>query len=267
MQLSLRREGAEDALKEYRAEVEQAEREIERVREEGAVLEKQFVKDVVNPINTEDKELGELVLKAYRKRSEMHDLADHGLQAEDMERAHEHVQAALEHDETVETHQAQLGAMQEELKRLEDASQQIDQSIDTAEGELEALETRMDKATSNLDITLSVKQGQVEVEQAAVVTDYSDAVVVEKEAIERLNGAIETRGNTKIKVLHEIKDFRKGIHELQWENQRLDLEDEDMLQRTKDLQLLRVTKSLQGIIKGGSALVSARPSLSCSLLL
>ena len=47
------------------------------------------------------------------------------LQAEDMERAHEHVQAALEHDETVETHQAQLGAMQEELKRLEDASQQV----------------------------------------------------------------------------------------------------------------------------------------------
>ena len=38
---------------------------------------------------------------------------------------------------------------------------------------------------------------------------------------------------------------------LQWENQRLDLEEEDLLQRTKDLQLLRVTKSLQGIIKGG----------------
>jgi Tfp pilus assembly protein PilF len=102
-----------------------AERDMEGVREEGAVLEKQFVKDVVNKMNGEDKELGELVLKAYRKRSEMHDLADHGLQVEDMERAHEHVQAALEHDETVESHQAQLGAMHEELKRLEDSAQQV----------------------------------------------------------------------------------------------------------------------------------------------
>jgi len=55
----------------------------------------------------------------------------------------------------------------------------------------------------------------------------------------------------KIAVLHEIKDFRKGIHELQWNNQRLDLEEEDLLQRTRDLQLLRVTKSLQSVIKGG----------------
>ena len=31
--------------------------------------------------------------------------------------------------------------------------------------------------------------------------------------------AISTRGNDKIAVLHEIKDFRKGIHGLQWENQ------------------------------------------------
>ena len=66
---------------------------------------------------------------------------------------------------------------------------QIYQSIDTAEGELEALEARMAKASFNLDTTLSVKQGQLEVEQAAVVTDYSDAVVVEKEAIEMLNGS------------------------------------------------------------------------------
>ena len=69
--------------------------------------------------------------------------------------------------------------------------------------------------------------------------------------IEACNGAITARGDDKIAVLHEIKDFRKNIHELQWNNQRLDLEEEDLLQRTRDLQLLRVTKSLQSVIKGG----------------
>ena len=31
-------------------------------------------------------------------------------------------------------------------------------------------------------------------------------------------------------VLHEIKEFRKGIHGLEWDNLRLDLEEEDLLQ-------------------------------------
>jgi hypothetical protein len=120
---------------------------------------------------------------------------------------------------------------------------------------------------SDLDLTLSIKQGQVEVEQAAVVTDYSDALVVERTLIEMHNTAIETRGNDKIGVLLEIKDFRKGIHGLQWDNQRLDLEEEDLLQRTKDLQLLRVTKGLQSLIKGGDSSKDASEAASLEKLL
>jgi hypothetical protein len=122
-------------------------------------------------------------------------------------------------------------------------------------------------ANSDLDLTLSIKQGQVEVEQAAVVSDYSDALVVERTLIEMHNTAIETRGNDKIGVLHEIKDFRKGIHGLQWDNQRLDLEEEDLLQRTKDLQLLRVTKGLQSLIKGGDSSKDASEAASLEKLL
>lgn len=46
----------------------------------------------MNPVNVNNKELGELVLKAYRKRAEMHELMDHGLQEDELARAHEHVQ-------------------------------------------------------------------------------------------------------------------------------------------------------------------------------
>lgn len=141
------------------------------------------------------------------------------------------------------------------------------QSINAAEAELDALESRMRFANSDLDLTLSIKQGQVEVEQAAVVSDYSDALVVERTLIEMHNTAIETRGNDKIGVLHEIKDFRKGIHGLQWDNQRLDLEEEDLLQRTKDLQLLRVTKGLQSLIKGGDSSKDASEAASLEKLL
>jgi len=166
----------------------------------------------------------------------------------------------------LEEQQVHLESMHAELEQLDSAAQQVQQSIDAAEAELEALELRMGCANSDLDLTLSVKQGQVEVEQAAVVTDYSDALVVERSLIEMHNTAIERRGSDKISVLHEIKDFRKGIHGLQWDNQRLDLEEEDLLQRTKDLQLLRVTKGLQSLIKGGDSSKDATEAASLEKL-
>ena len=48
-----------------------------------------------------------------------------------------------------------------------------------------------------------------------------------------------------------IKDFKKGIYELQWENKKLQMEAEDLIEKTKELQLLRVTKNLQSILKHG----------------
>ena len=265
-ELFQRRNAAMQALDDYQQEVQGVEADVQATRDEGALLERQLIKEVVNGINVNNKELGDLVLRAYKKRSEMHELLDHGLAEDELERAHEHLQQAREHDALLEEQQVHLESMHAELEQLDSAAQQVQQSIDAAEAELEALELRMGCANSDLDLTLSVKQGQVEVEQAAVVTDYSDALVVERSLIEMHNTAIERRGSDKISVLHEIKDFRKGIHGLQWDNQRLDLEEEDLLQRTKDLQLLRVTKGLQSLIKGGDSSKDATEAASLEKL-
>jgi hypothetical protein len=45
------------------------------------------------------------------------------------------------------------------------------------------------------------------------------------------------------------QDSRKGIHKERWENERLDLEEEVLVQKMKELQLLRVTKELQTLLK------------------
>ncbi len=39
---------------------------------------------------------------------------------------------------------------------------------------------------------------------------------------------------------------------LEWENQRADMEAEDLVERTKEFQLLRVTKDLQGTRRAAS---------------
>lgn len=103
----------------------------------------------------------------------------------------------------------------------------------------------------NMESLFELKQGQVEVPQAPVVTDYTDAVLVHRSVVEKLNEAIASLGSAKVDALREMKEYRKGIHALEWENKMLDFQAEDLVIRTRDIQLLRVTKQMQEYIRGG----------------
>jgi len=85
-----------------------------------------------------------------------------------------------------------------------------------------------------------------------VVTDYSEAVFIHRGTVKRLNVDIKKLGGEKVVILKEVRDFRRGIALLQWENTRSDMMADDLTQRVSDLQLLRVTKDLQGKMKGGA---------------
>eukprot|EP01105_Mastigella_eilhardi_P012420 TRINITY_DN2847_c0_g1_i2.p1 TRINITY_DN2847_c0_g1~~TRINITY_DN2847_c0_g1_i2.p1 ORF type:complete len:1233 (-),score=406.96 TRINITY_DN2847_c0_g1_i2:217-3915(-) len=105
--------------------------------------------------------------------------------------------------------------------------------------------------TQNLEMLFKLKQGQVEVEQAAVVTSYEDCVVLESSIIEQLNAQIRFLAKEKVKLLTEMKNTKKGIKKKKWENQGLEMQVEDLQEKTKFFQLLRVTKALQEFLKGG----------------
>merc|ERR1712113_841137 len=96
-----------------------------------------------------------------------------------------------------------------------------------------------------------LRQGQVEVPQAAVVTDYSDAVVIDQEVVESRNRRILELGKSKVSTLETIKDFRKQLSLIHWEHKMLALQTTDLEERTKDVHMLRVTKGLQSLLKGG----------------
>lgn len=103
----------------------------------------------------------------------------------------------------------------------------------------------------NCEVLFKLKQGQVESEQSAVITDYSDSLLVNRQDIDKLNGVIRGLGNTKVAWLEDIKVSKKQKQKKQWENVKLDMMAEDLAERSKYFQLLRVTKQLQEIIKGG----------------
>merc|ERR1712190_18947 len=109
----------------------------------------------------------------------------------------------------------------------------------------------MDRELYDIEILFKLKQGQVEVPQAAVVTDYSDAVVIDNEVVESRNRRILELGSEKVGTLGVIKEFRKKLSLIQWEYKMLRMQTTDLEERTKDVHMLRVTKGLQSLLKGG----------------
>merc|ERR1712039_591855 len=109
----------------------------------------------------------------------------------------------------------------------------------------------MDRELYDIEVLFKLRQGQVEVPQAAVVTDYSDAVVIDQEVVESRNRRILELGKSKVSTLDTTKVFRKKLGLLQWEHRMLAMQTLDLEERTKDVHMLRVTKGLQSLLKGG----------------
>jgi len=122
---------------------------------------------------------------------------------------------------------------------------------DRLERELREHKELMNRELYDIEILFKLKQGQVEVPQAAVVTDYSDAIVIDQEVVESRNRRITDLGKDKVHILTKIKEFRKSLSLLDWEHEMLALQTTDLEERTKDVHMLHVTKDLQSLLKGG----------------
>lgn len=146
---------------------------------------------------------------------------------------------------------AVLNEMQGFLSYLQRECDDARAEYERLQRELHEHKDLMDRELYDIELLLKLKQGQVEVPQAAVVTDYSDAIVIGKEVVESRNHRIIEIGKQKVNVLNQTKEFRKNLNLLQWELDMLALQTTDLEERTKDVHMLRVTKDLQSLLKGG----------------
>jgi WD40 repeat protein len=137
-----------------------------------------------------------------------------------------------------------LAHYQRERDEAKNACEQI-------KAELEDHKELMNRELYDIEILFKLKQGQVEVPQAAVVTDYSDAVVIGNQVVESRNQRILELGKDKVGTLETTKEFRKKLNLIHWEHKMLAAKTSDLEERTKDVHMLRVTKDLQRLLKGG----------------
>jgi len=137
------------------------------------------------------------------------------------------------------------------LSYLQQERDEAQADYDRLQLELSEHKHLMDRELFDIEILFKLKQGQVEVQQAAVVTDYSDAVVIDKEVVESRNRRILQLGKEKVGTLDTTKEFRKKLNLIHWEHKMLAMQTLDLEERTKDVHMLRVTKGLQSLLKGG----------------
>lgn len=116
---------------------------------------------------------------------------------------------------------------------------------------LEDLEERVASLLRDLDMWFELKQGQVEVDQSAVGTDSTDARVLNVGVVQAFNTEITGMGGEKVAILEQLKQAKSEMHRNEWLNERADLMLRNMELKIKELQLLRVTRSLQTNLKKG----------------
>lgn len=153
-------------------------------------------------------------------------------------------------------------AKEEELTKNQAWQQELLTELGVAEGEERHLRERQvageeecqvkwEQAKDSLYNALMVvemKQGRVEVAQSPMGM-FEKAALIERGIVENLNDEIRKRGMDKVRVLERRKSVRQGIIKLEWMNKEADMKIEDISDRMKELQLLRLTKDLQAKLR------------------
>jgi len=151
-----------------------------------------------------------------------------------------------------------LAVMSDQIKDMNLKFAKICKDDETANTKKSSLAEKLDglyeeqrRGKFNMDVLFSLKQGQVEVEQAAVVTDFSDSIMIHRGVVDDVNASIRKLWAEKLEIMKESKSVRGEFAKQKWEQERLDMTFEDLTEKTREFQLQRVTKSLQELIKSG----------------
>ena len=105
---------------------------------------------------------------------------------------------------------------------------------------------------SDVEVIVTSRQGQDEVDKDAVLTNYDEAIIIPTSIVGKFNFRVKELGAEKISVLGRKKEFRRKINTIDWDANHLSLEAKHLEEYFTDLQLMRVTRELQEVIREGA---------------
>ncbi|XP_018552334.1 LOW QUALITY PROTEIN: cilia- and flagella-associated protein 43 [Lates calcarifer] len=151
----------------------------------------------------------------------------------------------VESEQKVKVKALTLAEMQAFLQKRRDEDKATQQEIQNLSDEIESLHKEKNRFLMDIMVQVLLKQGQVEVSTRGMTADYTDSLLLHRSVVEDLNRTIRMLGEQKIVAMVECKDFRKGIIKLEWEHKMMRMQIEDLNNKMRDVQMLRLTEEQQ----------------------
>jgi WD40 repeat protein len=158
----------------------------------------------------------------------------------------------IEKEIEVKKLQVQLNALSVKMDALSSKEEQLASAITDHREFRSSTEEEIRFLDSNLEGVVCLKKGNDEIDKDAVVSEYADGIMLPCSVIEKFNSRIREHGKEKISVLTRIKQFRRKINIIDWNAKHLSMQSHHYEEYFTDLQLLRVTRDLQQVIRDGS---------------
>nr|CAB3230199.1 WD repeat-containing protein 96-like [Phallusia mammillata] len=141
-----------------------------------------------------------------------------------------------------------LAEMTQYLQRRQEEDDGLACEIDDVTKQQTKLYEDIMKNMLNIEVQFLLKQGRVEITCGPFIADYSDSILIHRGVVEDLNGTIRGLGESKVAAMTESKDFKKGIHQLEWDRKRMMMQMEDLNNKSRHIQMLKLTKDLQAFL-------------------
>uniref|UniRef100_A0AAV2JQE6 Cilia- and flagella-associated protein 43 n=1 Tax=Knipowitschia caucasica TaxID=637954 RepID=A0AAV2JQE6_KNICA len=147
----------------------------------------------------------------------------------------------LEKEHEVKMNALTLAEMIAFLQARKDEEKAVIEEYQTMSEELKRLHQVKNRFIMDLNVQVLLKQGQVEVSNTKFSGQYADSILLPRSVVEDLNRTIRTIGESKISAMVERKNLGKDILQQEWELKRNRMHIEDLENKARDIQTLRIS--------------------------
>ncbi|GLV41140.1 hypothetical protein CBL_04664 [Carabus blaptoides fortunei] len=101
----------------------------------------------------------------------------------------------------------------------------------------------------NKELQIVIKQGLVEVKMTGDISDFQNAIMVNRKEVENINAIILKAGQLKLNVMNNKMIHRRSIIMKEWEHKKMNMEIADLIDVLHRIQNTKVTKEIQVYLK------------------